>query len=79
MDEIPGYSFIVPAVQQEIRDAMANAVNYLDEVCHCKISDYKFRELNASCEISLIKYSEVKELPNIFKNSKDPEVQIHWN
>lgn len=59
-------------VEEEIKDSIKNAVNYLKNVHNCKIMDKKF-DMSETCEIGSLSLVQVKNIPNIIVNPNNPK------
>lgn len=65
-----GTSLVLIQTEPEIKKSMQKVIAFLKEECCCHISNYKFKEMEDSCEISIALFFGLKDIPNLLENKK---------
>lgn len=76
MENVGDNSWFWLPVQQEIKESLKAAVNYLERECGCQVDDYKFNDLKYIAEMTASIYGIVKDVPELLKDTSNPEVRI---
>lgn len=69
-------SFTLAYVEEEIKQAIKDGVDHLQEVYNCSVVKEEKFDLSDSCEIGAINLSRLKNVPYILVNPENPKVSL---